>query len=160
MNLKPYRNNLFVRGHTKDLPLAVKDGILRGAFTLVLNVSPEADAELATAAAQGPFSYRYVHVALSDGMSVSPLVPALAELVADEMAAGGTVLVHCRAGRNRSALVAMLAIACVEQLHPLAVLAEIRAQYPTVLANPAFEDYLGTVRGPWGVTPPGTDGKA
>lgn len=142
MKLKRYGSRLYVRGHTRALALGEKLGTLRGNVTLVLNVAPMIDAELAEAAGEGPFPFRYLHVPLADGVKVSPVVPALADIVVEEIERGGAVLVHCNGGRNRSVLVAVLAEAYLTQRPAVAVLEALRGVYPTALANPVFEAYV------------------
>lgn len=67
-------------------------------------------------------------------------VERLAQLVNDKRRAGGTVLVHCQAGLNRSGLIAAVALVLNGDVETgaeaIALLRETRS--PAVLCNPAF----------------------
>lgn len=71
-------------------------------------------------------------------------VERLATLVNDKRNAGGTVLVHCQAGLNRSGLIAAAALVLNGDVETgaeaIALLRETRS--PAVLCNPAFAAWL------------------
>lgn len=78
--------------------------------------------------------------------------------VAKHLAAGKTVLVTCSAGRNRSALVAGLAIGLLTTMSATEIMAQIRQHRdPSCLYNQGFqqvlEKYIGAGRGKPMATP-------
>lgn len=79
-----------------------------------------------------------------------------ARLVVDEVRRGGKVLVTCAAGRNRSALVAGMAMLQLSPRMPAEdVMAEIRSRrHPHCLSNPSFVAMLRRIRSPESVPPP------
>ena len=63
--------------------------------------------------------------------------------VAAELRRGGRALVTCAQGRNRSALVASLAIIQTMRMPPATIIARVRARRgPNALSNPAFTEVL------------------
>ena len=90
----------------------------------------------------------YYYLPIPDGKMTKPVL--LGEL-AVELAANlkrGAVVTHCRAGRNRSALVSALVVReylGVTGLEAMRIVAEAR---PRALANEHFRQYLGALPAP------------
>ena len=86
----------------------------------------------------------YEHVPLPDARYVDlTALGRLVEIVLGHMAEGRRVLVHCLAGRNRSCLVAGVALAATTDLTGDGVVDRIRAvRGKAALANPVFEAFL------------------
>lgn len=83
------------------------------------------------------------HVPIPDGRRVdAALVESIAQTAAGLHVVGHTVVLHCLAGRNRSALVAALVLRRLEGLTGEAALEEVRRLRPRALANPVFEELL------------------
>lgn len=77
------------------------------------------------------------------------LVSRFADLVEDavaavlaEIQAGGAVLVHCYAGRDRTGLVLCGALMALEKVSAREALARVRAVRPTALTGPGVVDVL------------------
>lgn len=131
---------LCIRGHTRNIPTErVVETLREYGVRYLLNVSPRIDEDVETAIEQ--LGWRYRHCPMSDGVSVPRNIWEIAAQVADAMRYT-PVLIHCNAGRNRSVLVATLAIALYDRRKPLDVLLDIRQWRASVLANPVFEDFV------------------
>lgn len=65
-----------------------------------------------------------------------------AATIADHLAAGGRVHVTCQQGRNRSGLVAALALVRFKRLSGQDALEHVRASRPGAIANASFEARL------------------
>lgn len=92
---------------------------------------------------------RYEFLQFPDGGSV-PVAKAneAAGCVLAWLHAGLRVLVHCRAGRNRSGLVAALVVRHELRVSGREAVAIVRQARPGALANPVFEEYLNTLQPP------------
>jgi protein-tyrosine phosphatase len=91
-------------------------------------------------------SHDWLHEPMPDG-KVTPAVLALCDRVVpwveERIANGGTVLVHCMAGRNRSALIAGLILVRNEPgWSGLDAWDHITQLRPNALHNPHFAEYL------------------
>lgn len=70
-----------------------------------------------------------------------------AQAVARELKDGGRVLVTCQQGKNRSALVACLALAQITKATPEQLVDLVRKKrHPNALYNPHFREYLAAFR--------------
>jgi protein-tyrosine phosphatase len=90
----------------------------------------------------------YVHVPFADGQLRNDIPVRTAALVADRIKAGRPVLVHCRGGRNRSALVSALTIRELTGCTGAEALARVRRARPGALANEHFARYLHELAAP------------
>lgn len=70
------------------------------------------------------------------------LVRDAAEAVLAEIRAGGAVMVHCFAGRDRTGLVLCAALMELENIDAKTALARVRAARPTALTGPGVVDVL------------------
>lgn len=85
------------------------------------------------------YAENYHHVPLSDGKRVNqPGITYAVGLVVAHLALGRRVLVHCLQGRNRSGLIAGLALRKFHGLSGLDALTQVRLARPNALYNPAF----------------------
>ena len=76
------------------------------------------------------------------------MVDELAGEVAQRLAAGQTVLVHCQAGLNRSGLIAARTLMLWKNITADEAIAKLRgARCDLVLCNRAFEEYLRSLDG-------------
>ena len=66
----------------------------------------------------------------------------LEQAVAAVVQAAGAVLVRCRHGINRSALVVCLALSARDHLDPQATIDLVRRQRPGALTNPYFAEFV------------------
>lgn len=136
---KGVKQRLFVSGHTRGmLATAAQQRLLEHGITRVVCVAPTMDEEL-----QKLIPEQYLHVPLPDGKYldaavVRRLVRTIANWLYDH---DESVLVHCRAGRNRSCLIAALVLVYFQQ-DPAGVLEELRLIRPNALANPLFEQIV------------------
>lgn len=73
---------------------------------------------------------------------------AAADVVAEAMLRGERVLVTCMAGRNRSGLIAALALRRARNLSGAEAMELVRAARPNALTNPTFSRYLLTLGRP------------
>lgn len=133
MRLYELRPGLLVSGHTmrdrNPLPDLVRAGVTQ-ILCVVYRDDPRMRAE---------YGGNYFHRGISDGQKIDSVVETLALATASSVKRGERVLVHCRAGRNRSCFVAGLAML---HLGDRNVVAKIREVRPNALANPVFEEYL------------------
>lgn len=132
---------LFIRGHTRNIaPEEMLRAVHTAGIKLVLCVTNRKDQPFENAARLIGISYR--HEPLSDGRAIPEArVRALAADVAAAMKTGG-VLVHCEAGRNRSVLIAIVALMQVTGRPAADVLADARKVRPAALANKTFEQFV------------------
>jgi protein-tyrosine phosphatase len=137
MRLYKVCDGLYIGGTPRDLGEVSGNGI--GA--VVALHGPDRSAEAAE------HGLGYWHLPLPDGRVRPGLLQERVELVT-KLARDGGVLVHCRAGRNRSALVAALAYAQLTGCTGAMALAHVRAVRPRAVANPHFEAYLTKFVGP------------
>ena len=85
----------------------------------------------------------YVYLPIPDGKRVPvDLFEEARAAVERLLDAGHHVVVHCLAGRNRSATVAALVVRSRCRVSGAAALAHVRARRPNAVANPVFEAYL------------------
>jgi protein-tyrosine phosphatase len=134
--------NILTRGHTRRfnterMLTALEDRKI----SLVLNVSPRADVPLAAGCRTVGIEYK--HAPLPDGKNIDvALVSGLVYKVIRDVRNGLNVVVHCNAGRNRTFLIVIPAIATLTGRLTSVVLPEIAAIRPRLLANPVFEDFV------------------
>lgn len=142
-NIKVHRvtDAILLRGHTKNLPAArVKTFLLQEHVGEVVCVAPRDDAALRIALIGSGLTYTHMPFADGDKIPIHQL-EILAKRLADDIKAGGKVLLHCNAGRNRSALLAGLILLRLGFTGTGAV-ALIREKRPGALANRTFATYL------------------
>lgn len=84
----------------------------------------------------------YIHCPIADGKVVDPCLMELIPRVTDALRAARPTLVHCHAGRNRSALVNALVIREFTGCSGAEAAARVRRCRPGALENPAFYDYM------------------
>lgn len=116
---------------------------------LVVSCLRNPDWQLADALDQGR---RYMSWPMSDGRKV-PDVELLVRNLATIVRRNGKVVVHCRAGRNRSALVAALVVREVTGCSGREARQLVQERRPNSLYNRSFAEYLDSL------PPPGKDGK-
>lgn len=117
------------------------DALRNRNVTLVVCVALRQDALFAQEAAAAGITYAYRP--LSDGSYVpATVVDEIVALVLDTLARGASVLVHCDSGRNRSALIATLALQKHAGIAAPAAIAAVRTGRPCALANKTFEHYV------------------
>lgn len=125
-------DGLFISGIPKP------EDIERGEITAVVNTikaddSPEVISQLRY----------YAHYAIPDGKVVKKDLLSQAADDALYFWNGHNVLIHCRAGRNRSATVAALVLFELGVVDtPKEAIDYIRSRRPRAIANPAFEAWL------------------
>jgi len=132
-----YPQRIFVSGHTRGLPAAAtRHRLAESGITHVFCVAPTPDWDLEISMDQG----FYHHHPLPDGKEIGKdqVRTVVEQIYRVLMDTTDSVLVHCRAGRNRSCLVAALVLIKFHQ-DPKTVLAELRHVRPRALANPLFE---------------------
>lgn len=128
--------SLYLSAYTARLSdEAVREFVNINGFTVIMNLWTLPDPRVAALVRE------YVHVNIPDGR-VSPLAEDAARKVVEWLSGFERVLVHCRGGRNRCALVAGLALKRLRGADGRAVVKEIRAARPRALANEAFVSYL------------------
>jgi len=134
--------NILTRGHTRKFNTErMLNALQDRKVALVLNVSPRADIPLG--AGCRTIGIEYKHAPLPDGKKIDhSLVTRLIYKVIHEVQNGLNVVVHCNAGRNRTFLVVVPAIATLTGRPTSVVLPEIAAIRPRLLANPVFEDFV------------------
>lgn len=89
---------------------------------------------------------RYVHLPIPDGRVVEPLtLLARVKEVGDWIEGGGRVLVHCRAGRNRSSLFSALLAVRLRRMSGRQAAILLRERRPNALANEHFVRFLERV---------------
>jgi hypothetical protein len=84
---------------------------------------------------------KYVYAPFSDGKEVPEWLPNLASYLA-KRAESGAVVIHCRAGRNRSGLLSALIVRELLHLDGETALEHVRQARPRAIANEHFADYL------------------
>ena len=87
----------------------------------------------------------YAHNSLPDGRiydRAAEVVENLSIRVADEIAKGGVVLVHCWGGRNRSGLVSALALTRLQGITGAEAVRAVRGVRRGALVNQHFVTYL------------------
>jgi protein-tyrosine phosphatase len=87
----------------------------------------------------------YEHASMPDGQlteTAGKLVSMLAERAVAEIQDGGTVLVHCWGGRNRSGLVSALALRRLQGITGAEAVKAVKAVRAGALVNQYFVDYL------------------
>lgn len=124
---------LFVSGEIEDWSL-----VRRLRIGVVVDMDGGVDAGLP----QGPDAIFYVYHPIRDEELPNPeRIEALGRLVADLVAAGHRVLVHCRLGFNRSVLVIATALTYMG-LSGHQALADLRRRRPGALFNEAFAAHV------------------
>ncbi len=127
---------LFVSGDIREW-----DSIRR----LHINVVVDMDGDVDRGVPQSPDSIFYVYHPIRDeDLPNLAQIEALGRLVADLVSAGHRVLVHCRMGLNRSALVIATALTYMG-LSGHDALADLRRRRPGSLFNEAFAAYVDTL---------------
>jgi hypothetical protein len=129
--------NLWVRGMLTPRPLQERLEMLHftGVGTLVCCVAT-ADDELRRA-----WTGEYVHYPMSDGRALRPDLERFARGLS-ERAQHSPVMIHCRAGRNRSGLLAALVLRELEGISGQEALERVQAARPKSLYNQHFCAYL------------------
>ncbi len=138
---------LYMRGHTRGVNTSnLINELANKHIHMVMNVALIKDEELEGGLhVQG---MEYIHEPLRDSY-LQPLdaetIKALVRTVVATIRHGSGVLVHCDSGRNRSALVAIPALAEISGRSTAEVLKEVREKRPIsrgVLDNPRFRKFV------------------
>jgi protein-tyrosine phosphatase len=110
---------------------------------LRINVIVDMDGDVDRGLPQGPDSIFYVYHPIRDDEDLPNLaqIEALGRLVADLVSAGHRVLVHCRMGLNRSALVIATALTYMG-LSGREAVADLRRRRPGSLFNEIFAAHV------------------
>ncbi len=112
---------------------------------LHINVVVDMDGDVDRGVPQSPDSIFYVYHPIRDeDLPNLVQIEALGRLVADLVTAGHRVLVHCRMGLNRSALVIATALTYMG-LSGHEALADLRRRRPGSLFNEAFAAWVDTL---------------
>lgn len=91
----------------------------------------------------------YLHWPIEDGMLPNLQAgSAVVAMVVFALQGGTKVLVHCQEGRNRSGLIAALAIREIHQCSGQEALMQVRARRPGMLSNRRFASYLESLPAP------------
>lgn len=93
------------------------------------------------------YAREYTHYEIPDGKNVKrDLLMSARNDVLEFYSNSYETVIHCRAGRNRSATVAALAILELAVVRTGAEAVEyVRERRPNAIANPAFEEWLNTL---------------
>jgi len=113
---------------------------------LRINVIVDMDGDVDRGLPQGPDSVFYVYHPIRDeeGLPNLAQLEARGRLVADLVSAGHRVLVHCRLGLNRSALVIATALTYMG-LSGREALADLRRRRPGCLFNEVFAAHVAAL---------------
>lgn len=133
---------LYMRGDFSRFPKSQKAAVLaKHRITAVVCLYGQPDLELRQLMENRG---RYIFRRIGDGKTLpEPPLEDLARQLACRVRAGkGAVLVHCRAGRNRSGLLAALVVRELRRCTGKEALHQVRLRRPNAVANPAFEAYL------------------
>lgn len=84
----------------------------------------------------------YWYRPISDGKEIDPFIQQLAVRCAEKIREGGSVLSHCAAGRNRSALLSALIVRELTGISGADAMDLVREKRPNSLANVHFAAYL------------------
>lgn len=86
----------------------------------------------------------HLHIPLSDGKDIPNLenMQDVLDITVQSCRAGLKTLVHCYRGRNRSGLVATIALARLREITLREALEHVRAAHPGCLTNATFEEYV------------------
>lgn len=107
----------------------------------MLNVAPRIDAPFVEAARTA--GIKFYHAPLRDNSHVPTHdVQRLAQSVVNEVITGNSVMIHCNQARNRSALIAILAIIKLTRCEPTDAIRKARQIRPGVLKNKFFERFV------------------
>lgn len=90
----------------------------------------------------------YLYFPFADGTVVPEQLPELARRLAEVIRGGRPVIVHCRAGRNRSGLLSALVVREVLGIDGRSALQHVQLTRPNALANEAFAEYLRRLPAP------------
>lgn len=91
----------------------------------------------------------YIHCPIPDGKQVLPaLLNSVVRSAMPTIRNGRSVLVHCHAGRNRSALLAALIVRERLGISGAEAVRYLRSRRPNALANEAFVEYLNGLEQP------------
>lgn len=91
---------------------------------------------------------QYIYRPISDGKVIDPIMPLLAFDLAQGIRYGWAVLVQCRAGRNRSGLLAALVVREMTGCSGSEALEHVQRARPNALANEHFCAYLRSLEAP------------
>lgn len=139
---------LYQRGLFSKWPLArkieaVEKGNVGAVVCLVKHPDPEFERQFQV---RGGW---YVYRPISDGKIIERgLLELLAFDLAQVIRKGKAVIVQCRAGRNRSGLLAALVVREVEGCTGAEALEHVQRARPNALANPHFCAYLRSLEAP------------
>jgi protein-tyrosine phosphatase len=130
--------NLFQSAYTRQLKdAACADFVAHYGFTGIVNLWTLPDERMRSLVAD------YVHCPIPDGKTISPArVSRAVDAVCQQVSAGGYCLVHCRGGRNRSALVVALTLKRQLGFSGGRAIEWIQAARPGALANEHFVRYI------------------
>lgn len=131
------RGHLYQRGYVSGKHA---DALREAGFTCVANLTNQPD--LVLMGALGAAGGTYLFLPMADGKKIPPQAEPLARELARRIRAGEKVLVHCRAGRNRSGLVTALTVRNLLGCSGADALAHVQERRPRALANEHFATYL------------------
>lgn len=137
MKLIKITNHVFTRGRptVKQIPELEEFGI-----DVIVNLLPGFDEMMVK------WPRLYVHAPMADGKYVDkPSVDLAVDTIIREVDDKKKVLVHCRAGRNRTGLV-VCSYLVRRGMDPDSAIEHFRDVRPNGLANPAFEEYVRRLR--------------
>lgn len=131
---------LYQRGEFMDFPREIKlSELRRRGIDIVINVWSKSDKEISEE------MFRYIHWPLPDGelrACDKQFLSGVAMWVVGDISDGHRVLVHCHAGRNRSALVSALLVRQLFGMSGAQAIEYVRERRPNALANEHFCNYL------------------
>ncbi len=140
MHFRKICDGLYIRGDMRHHPVEKRlDALAARNIKVVVNLW-KPDDELAER-----LGVNYVCLPIADGPTAKKHfveLAALAFTIAEYVRAGHGVLVHCRAGRNRSAFVAALAYRYIIGCSGASALEHVRKRRKGAIANDTFEEHL------------------
>jgi protein-tyrosine phosphatase len=140
MKIVQLHENIYIRRHTRYVSTdRLINELQKKNIKLVLSVAPLTDAPFVEAARKAGITY--YHAPLRDNSYVPTHdVQRLVHTVVDEVIRGNSVMIHCNQARNRSPLIAILAIIKLTGRESREALHAAREVRPKVLKF--FEKYV------------------
>lgn len=128
---------LYQRGHIDHLPaVEVQEALRKHNIGVVVNLHNRPSGNLGRVL--------YIHWPIPDNKLPDEItLKALANLLASIIQwSHKAVLVHCNAGRNRSALLSALIVRAIHEISGKEAMEFVQGKRPNALANPHFVEFL------------------
>lgn len=136
---KLYQRGLFDRWPREQKAAIIAQGKIGAVACLVRRHDPDM---------QELLGKQYIYFPISDGKVIPRGLEFVAYDLAQYIRLGRGVIVHCRAGRNRSGLLSALVVREVTGCTGEEALAHVQRARPNALANPHFCAYLRSLDAP------------